>query len=31
MWIEKTLEIAMDVIEKMTHSLKMASKIWNII
>jgi hypothetical protein len=27
MWIE----IAMDVIEKMTHSLKRASKTWNII
>jgi uncharacterized membrane protein len=31
MWIEQALELAMDVIEKMTHSLKRASKIWNII
>jgi len=27
MWKKETLEIAMDVIEKMTHSLKRVSKI----
>jgi predicted HTH domain antitoxin len=31
MWIEEALEIAMDFIEKKTHSLKRASKIWNIL
>jgi hypothetical protein len=31
MWIEEALEITMDVVEKMTHSLKRANKMWNII
>jgi hypothetical protein len=30
MWIDETLEVLMDVIERVTHSLKKATKSWNI-
>ncbi len=30
MWIDETLKVTMDVIEKRTHSLRRANKSWNI-
>jgi len=30
MWIDEMLEVAMDVVEKGTHSLRRANKSWNI-
>ncbi len=30
MWIDETLEVAMDVIERGTHSLRKASRSWNL-
>jgi hypothetical protein len=30
MWIDEALKLAMDVIERRTHSLKKANKSWNI-
>jgi hypothetical protein len=30
MWIDETLEVVMDVIERGTHSLRRANKSWNI-
>jgi hypothetical protein len=30
MWINETLEVAMDVIERRTHSLRRANRSWNL-
>jgi hypothetical protein len=30
MWTDKTLEATMDVVERGTHSLRRANKLWNI-
>jgi hypothetical protein len=31
MWIDETLEVAMDVIEKGTHSIRRANTSWNLL
>jgi hypothetical protein len=30
MWMDETLEIAMDVVERRSHSLRRANRLWNI-